>query len=73
MVFFIPYFVQIMFHNSGPFYNDVILYFTTAAISVAPGMRQVTANTPMRPRVVSYVPIDARRGRRFGSSGLAAR
>jgi hypothetical protein len=72
MIFFIPYMVQIMFHNSGPFYNDVILYFTTAAISVAPGAPQTAANGWKRARAMRYVPAAARTGRRFGS-GLAVR
>lgn len=36
LLFFVPYIVQISFHNSGPFYNDMILWFAVAAISAAP-------------------------------------
>jgi len=35
LIFFVPYAVHIMFHNSGPFYNDNILWFITGAISAA--------------------------------------
>ena len=33
LIFFVPYIVQISFHNSGPFYNDMILWFAVAAVS----------------------------------------
>lgn len=68
MLFFIPYIVQIMFHNSGPFYNDVILYFTTAAISVAPRPPVLAQSGRKRTRVTRYVPYRGRFGRRFGAS-----
>lgn len=33
LLFFIPYVVQIMFHNAGPFYNDTIVWFIVGALS----------------------------------------
>ena len=36
LLFFIPYIVHISFHNSGPFYNDMILWFAIAAIAATP-------------------------------------
>lgn len=35
LIFFIPYIVHIAFHNSGPLWNDMIIWFVIAAISVA--------------------------------------
>ncbi|MEO6360336.1 MAG: O-antigen ligase family protein [Sphingomicrobium sp.] len=35
LLFFIPYVVHIAFHNSGPLWNDMIIWFVVAAISVA--------------------------------------
>ena len=34
-IFFIPYGVHILFHNSGPFYSDTIIWFVIAAIGTA--------------------------------------
>ena len=34
-LFFIPYAVHILFHNSGPFYSDTIIWFVIAAIGAA--------------------------------------
>lgn len=34
-LFFIPYAVHILFHNSGPFYSDTIIWFAIAAIGAA--------------------------------------
>ena len=33
LIFFIPYAVHIMFHNSGPFFSDTLIWFVIAAIS----------------------------------------
>lgn len=33
LIFFIPYLVHILFHNSGPFYNDNVIWFVFAAIA----------------------------------------
>lgn len=35
LLFFIPYLAHIAFHNSGPLWNDMIIWFVVAAISVA--------------------------------------
>lgn len=35
LIFFIPYVVHISFHNSGPLWNDMIIWFVIAAVSVA--------------------------------------
>ena len=35
LIFFIPYIVHIGFHNSGPLWNDMVVWFAIAAISVA--------------------------------------
>jgi hypothetical protein len=34
-LFFVPYAVHILFHNSGPFYSDTIIWFVIAAIGAA--------------------------------------
>lgn len=36
LIFFVPYIVVILFHNAGPFFNDVILWFAVAAVSALP-------------------------------------
>jgi hypothetical protein len=33
LVFFVPYAVHVMFHNSGPFFSDTIIWFVIAAIA----------------------------------------
>lgn len=35
LIFFVPYVVHILFHNSGPFYSDTIIWFVIAAIGAA--------------------------------------
>lgn len=35
LIFFVPYFVHILFHNSGPFYNDNVFWFVIAAVAAA--------------------------------------
>ena len=35
LIFFIPYLVHILFHNSGPFYNDNVIWFVIASIAAA--------------------------------------
>ena len=35
LIFFVPYLVQILFHNSGPFYNDNVIWFVIAAVAAA--------------------------------------
>jgi hypothetical protein len=63
-LFFIPYMVHILFHNSGPFFSDTIIWFVIAAIgatNVQTNYRRVppTPNASlalagaMRPRSIS--------------------
>ena len=33
ILFFVPYIVHILFHNSGPFWNDTLFWFTVAALA----------------------------------------
>jgi hypothetical protein len=33
LIYFIPYLAHIMFHNSGPFWNDTLIWFVVGAIS----------------------------------------
>lgn len=33
LIFFVPYIVQILFHNAGPFFNDNVIWFVIAAIA----------------------------------------
>jgi hypothetical protein len=50
IIFFVPYIVQIMFHNAGPFWNDTIIWFAIAAVSVAvPATAAAPAAAPRRP------------------------
>lgn len=60
LLFFVPYIIQISFHNSGPFYNDMILWFAVAAISVAPAtatvQRKRFVDATSRPRFVRHLP-----------------
>ncbi|MDZ4138771.1 MAG: O-antigen ligase family protein [Erythrobacter sp.] len=37
LIFFIPYIIHIMFHNSGPFWNDTIFWFAVAALALPLG------------------------------------
>jgi hypothetical protein len=54
LMFFIPYIVHIMFHNSGPFWNDTVIWFVVAALSTAPALRvhseQAVAAVRRRPQ-----------------------
>lgn len=59
LVFFIPYVVHIMFHNSGPFWNDMIIWFVIAAISVAGNEQSRSGAGPATARA------RAQQGRRF--------
>ena len=45
LIFFIPYGVHIIFHNSGPFYNDTIIWFVVAAVSAAQATRTFASPT----------------------------
>lgn len=42
IIFFVPYIMHIMFHNSGPFWNDTLFWFAVAALS-APILRDWAA------------------------------
>lgn len=51
MIFFVPYMVHIMFHNSGPFWNDVLFWFVVAALSatvIRPGNTKEAADPSVR-------------------------
>jgi len=53
LIFFIPYIFQILFHNSGPFYNDNLIWFVIAAIAAA--------NTNAGPEVLAHVRAGGRK------------
>jgi hypothetical protein len=44
LVFFIPYLVHILFHNSGPFYNDNVIWFVVAAIVATRPSHEASSN-----------------------------
>lgn len=48
LIFFIPYLVHIFFHNSGPFYNDNVIWFVIAAIAATKQGHQVHSNATRR-------------------------
>jgi hypothetical protein len=52
VIFFIPYIVHIMFHNSGPFWNDIPFWFVIGALSASPTQTErrigPTASGPKR-------------------------
>jgi len=50
LLFFVPYTVHIMFHNSGPFWNDTLFWFVVGALSVA---RREAASPRPRPRQIN--------------------
>ena len=37
LIFFVPYIFHITFHNTGPFWNDAIVWFAIAALSASAG------------------------------------
>jgi hypothetical protein len=43
LIFFVPYVIQILFHNAGPFYNDNVIWFVFAAIAAVPAANRSTA------------------------------
>jgi hypothetical protein len=65
LMFFIPYIVHIMFHNSGPFWNDMIIWFVVAVLSVAPALRMGSAHAApvvrQRPQFRRPAPAKSRR------------
>ena len=60
LIFFIPYIVHIMFHNSGPFYSDSVIWFVIAAIAAAGAEASVPAKNAaglrLRPRGAGAAP-----------------
>jgi hypothetical protein len=48
LIFFIPYLVHILFHNSGPFYNDNVIWFVVAAIAAASPVHEAHATKARR-------------------------
>ncbi len=48
LIFFIPYVVHIIFHNSGPFYNDNVIWFVIATIAATNQGQEVHSNTTRR-------------------------
>ena len=46
-IFFIPYGVHILFHNSGPYYSDTIIWFVIAAIGTAAAKTIHSQASPM--------------------------
>lgn len=52
LIFFVPYAVHIMFHNSGPFFSDMIIWFVIAAIAAGSrpglGVANKASAMPMR-------------------------
>ncbi len=56
LLFFVPYIVHILFHNSGPLWNDAIIWFVIAVIAATPG--PVTGMAPARlGGRARYVPV----------------
>ena len=58
LLFFVPYIVHISFHNSGPFYNDMILWFAIAAIAATP--YAATSEQVRVVRAVARAPLSRR-------------
>ena len=56
LIFFIPYAVHILFHNSGPFYSDTIIWFVIAAIGAATSH---AARRQIRPPPAAFAPAGA--------------
>ena len=57
LIFFIPYAVHILFHNSGPFYSDTIIWFVIAAIGAATGRAAYHQTIPAPP--AAFAPAGA--------------
>lgn len=63
LIFFIPYAVQIMFHNSGPFYSDSVIWFVVGAIGAASAagvvpVEKLNRVPRLRPRGPGIAPVD---------------
>jgi hypothetical protein len=52
LLFFVPYICHIMFHNSGPFWNDTILWFVVAVLSVTTAEEVRPVRRWRRPKIV---------------------
>lgn len=50
IIFFVPFIVHIIFHNSGPFWNDIPFWFGIAALSATPAADAVRVNPTRRRR-----------------------
>lgn len=59
LLFFVPYGVHILFHNSGPFYNDIVLWFVVAAVAAA-GVRRPLESAA--PQAMSNLRVRSREG-----------
>lgn len=67
LIFFVPYIVHIIFHNSGPLYSDIIIWFVVAAISAAaapvetsrPGLQRTASRVRWRVRAREPAPAGA--------------
>ena len=46
LIFFIPYLVHIFFHNSGPFFNDNVIWFVIAAVAATGQDREEAPTAP---------------------------
>lgn len=67
LVYFVPYAVHIMFHNSGPLYNDNIIWFVVAAFSSAGAMEWSSHGRPLPIARASRYPSAAARSSRLRS------
>jgi hypothetical protein len=72
LIFFIPYLVHILFHNSGPFYNDNVLWFVIAAVAAA-GHEAEMRSDAARASSVARNPMGLQRLRRVRVSRVPAK
>jgi hypothetical protein len=77
LIFFIPYLAHIFFHNSGPFYNDTVLWFVVAAIASTTSVQTFATQQPRANRPMAAAPGRSLRpaasGGPRGGSGAVAR
>lgn len=73
LIFFVPYLVEILFHNAGPFFNDVILWFAIAAVSAAPVAAPATINRFRQARFTRPVRMNRRLKPRFSRWAAGSR
>ena len=69
LIFFIPYLVHILFHNSGPFYNDNVIWFVMAAIAAAGH----ASGSRSEPALASNAPQNLRRFQRLRRPMVSSR